>query len=64
MQGGYADGAAHLVAFATTQDVFVLLWRSEVRSDGTTVYLGHRLLSMREVASKLETFRIVITDTE
>ena len=27
MQGGYDDGAAHLVAFATTNDIFVILWR-------------------------------------
>lgn len=50
-QGGYDDQAAHLIAFATTDDVFVLLWRSNSTSGGTD-YLGHRLISMREVASE------------
>lgn len=48
VQGGYDDGAAHAIAFATTDDVFVILWRSDQSGN----YLGHRFISMREVSSE------------
>ena len=47
MQGGYDDGAAHLIAFATTEDVLIVLWRSDQSGN----YLGHRIISMRDVSS-------------
>ena len=47
-QGGYDDGAAHLTAFATTDDVFVILWRQNTA--GTI--LGHRIISLRDVGSE------------
>ena len=48
VQGGYDDGAAHLTAFATTDDVFVILWRQNTA--GTI--LGHRIISLRDVGSQ------------
>ncbi len=47
-QGGYDTGTAHAIAFATTNDVFVILWNTDQAGN----YLGHRFISMREVSSE------------
>ena len=47
-QGGYDTGSSHLIAFATTTDIFVILWRADANGN----YLGHRILSMQDIASE------------
>lgn len=57
LQGGYGENFAQLIAFATTDDIYVIMFAQD--QNGNT--FGHRMLSMRELSSKSHNILYVYT---